>query len=98
MSIVNEYCVKSIIANLDILAANNHKPYNKATANKYFQSTCVDRLNGILNEVRSDGKKGDIFGSLEIGRIDPLARVSAEVSLKHGLLKYAEEIYNNSIE
>lgn len=98
MKLVQQYCVQSIVANLDLLAANNNRPYNKATANRYFQSTCTKRLNDILTDVRSDANKGDIFSSLEIGRIDPLTRISAEVSLKHGLLKYAEEIYNNSIE
>ena len=98
MELVEQYCVAEIKANLDTFAMRAERPYNKEKANKYFQSTCFERLNTILSEVRSDAKKGDIFSSLEIGRIDPLTRVAADVSLKHGLMKYAEEIYNNSME
>ena len=98
MEQVKQYCIAEIKANLDTFAMRAEKPYNKEMANKYFQSTCFERLNAILNEVRGDAKKGDIFDSLSIGRIDPLARVAADASLNHGLMKYAEEIYNNSVE
>ena len=97
MELIEQYCTAEIKANLDTFALRAEKPYDKERANKYFQSTCVERLNAILDEVRGDAKKGDIFDSLSIGRIDPLARVAADASLKHGLMKYAEEIYNNSI-
>ena len=98
MELIEQFCVSEIRANLETFALRAEKPYNKEKANKYFKATCFERLNAILAEVRSDAKKGDIFNALEIGRIDPLARVAADVSLRHGLMKYAEEIYNNSVE
>lgn len=97
MKLIEQYCIAEIKANLDIFAMRAEKPYNKEKANKYFRATSFERLNSILDEVRGDAKKGDIFDSLSIGRIDPLARVAADVSLRHGLMKYAEEIYNNAI-
>ena len=97
MEQVKKYCIAEIKANLDTFAMRTEKPYNKERANKYFQSTCIERLNAILSEVRGDAQKGDIFNSLSVGRIDPLARLAADVSLRHGLMKYSEEIYNNAL-
>lgn len=97
MEQVKQYCIAEIKANLETFALRAEKPYNKEKANEYFKATYFERLNAILSDVRSDAKKGDIFNALEIGRIDPLTRVSAGVSLRYGLMKYAEEIYNNAI-
>lgn len=80
---------KSYILQLD-------KPFSKEKAQNYFIQTYESKFDEIIEQTKNDGMSGDILNGLKYGRLDYLTKVTAEISLKHGCLKYAEDIVNNS--
>lgn len=93
---VQNYLLETTKNYLVEISANKGISFDAGIASDYFNKTYLDRFAEIIKETRKDGEAGDIFGALKYGKIDPLTRAAAEVSIKHGCLKYAEEIFNNS--
>ena len=74
------------------IAAERDIKFSMAEVSEKFNQTYRERFKQIIEETKRDGNTADIFGNLNNGRIDPLVKTSAKISITHGCTQYACEL------
>ena len=65
---------------------------DKAKAQEVMIKTAKVRIPEIIEEMRSDAKRADLFGGIDKGALHPLAKTAGIVALDHGCVMWAKEI------
>ena len=79
------------------IAANKQLTFDYQKAADYFSNTYNNRFAEIINTLKSDSNQADILEGLKNKRIDPLVKITFQISLKEACVQYANEIINNSL-
>jgi membrane-bound lytic murein transglycosylase MltF len=75
---------------------HNGIEYDTEKASEYLAKTVKQKFPLIMEKIREEAKQADIFNQIDSGKLSPMVREVGQVTLRHEILLYAQEIVEHS--